>query len=292
MFRNKKVKIVILFSFIYFIALVCMYSYEYHFKNIWFENKLETIEMSKLDKGISFSLDNLSVTDDGTMQLTGWAFINEVPAIKQKMVILAQSDDNTQYLFARSIKRKDVTQSFDNKVNYDDSGFSVKFKPSKLKDSIYKVGIYLENGDRTAFIDTGSIMYKNGSKVELEHLSSKLDLTLNLEKRDMKYSIDAVEKKKFGIELVGWSFAENIDMKNSSIFILLDNGKGQKLIFDTIKIIRDDVKQKYEHENLDHTGFVTRIPYNEMNDEDKYKVSIVIRNDKDSVIETDGVIQK
>ncbi|MBY0220368.1 hypothetical protein [Paenibacillus illinoisensis] len=293
MAQKKKLQIVVFLSVLYLIALVCMYAYEYHFKSVWFEEKLQAVEMSKLDKSISFSVDSLSATDDGSMQLSGWAFMNGLSATKQKIVILAQSDDETQYLFTTTTTRKDVTQSFDNKINYDDSGFVTKFKPSKLKDNIYKIGIYLENGDKKAFIDTGSIMYKDDGEVVMEYLSRTTNLSLDLEKRKMKYSIDAVEEKKFGIEMVGWSFAEDINMKDSSIYILLNNDNEQKLIFNTIKMIRDDVKQNYESENLDYSGFVVRIPYDELKDETDYKVSIIIRNNnKDSVIKTDRIIQK
>lgn len=220
MFRKKKVRIAIVVALLYCIALVGMYSYEYHFKNAWFIKKLEALNLNKLDNNLTYSLDELSVTEDGYIQLSGWTFINGMSTKDQKVVIKIYTADETEYLFAESLKREDVTKAYDNEANYDNSGFVVKLKNSKLNNEVYRIGIYLENEGRQAYINTESIIYRESQQIAFEHLSNKVDLTLNLEQRDMKYSIDALKEKKFGFEMVGWSFAKNIDMRNSSIYTL------------------------------------------------------------------------
>ncbi|AZK45976.1 hypothetical protein [Paenibacillus lentus] len=293
MFHKKKVRIAIIVTLLYCFALVGMYSYEYYFKDVWFINKLEALKLNELDNNLTYSLDELSVTDDGFIQLTGWTFINGMSSKDQKVVVKLYTDNETEYLFADSLKREDVTRAYNNEANYDNSGFVVKLKKSQLNNEVYRIGIYLENKGRQVYIDTESIIYREAQQIAIEHLSNEVNLTLDLEQREMKYSIDAVEEKKFGFEMVGWSFAKNIDMRNSSIYILLDNGKDHKLIFDSFKVIREDVKQKFGSDHLDQTGFVVRIPYDLLDDESKYKTSIVIRNNKkDSILITDRVIEK
>lgn len=288
--KNTRLRFIFIALLLYVIGIIGLYLYEYHLKNIWFINTVKTYNMAQLNHNITYNFDEIS-TRNGVLEVKGWALVKGSQSKNQKVVIVLKTSKNTKYITTESVERKDVTEAFGSDINYDDSGFYAKISASSLFEGSINIGIFLDNEENKSFTDTDTFIVNDSDSIDVVSLSKRIDMKINKsEINNINYFIDAITKKDFGIELAGWAFEEKTDMLSSETFIVLEN-QGERLVFNTFRQTRDDLGAKYGNEKKD-TGFVSRIPYSEL-DDGRYKVSILIKGDsKQFLKKTDRWISK
>ena len=124
-------------------------------KNNWFFEKLnqfESISVKKvklpeelkiLPESSKKIIGNIEKNElySGNLIINGWAAIEKEDATKSKIEIVLKSKSTIYIIETTKIKRQDVTDYHEGKINYNDSGFNSKTDLKLLKKGIYKIGL-------------------------------------------------------------------------------------------------------------------------------------------------------
>jgi len=123
-------------------------------------------------------------------------------------------------------------------------------------------------------------------------MSEAQEIPLPPESGEIRLGVDIYEVTKEGIEIAGWAFIEGQSTEDSEIYVVLKY-ETATYIFDTILHKRPDVTAAYVESglNLDNSGFIARIPKEEIED-GAYKIGIYIKKgDMEALQYTDKVVE-
>lgn len=83
---------------------------------------------------------------------SGWAIIKDIDSEEYSISIVLVNDKDKKHQFSietNSILRNDVTISFENKKNYDKSGYTAKIKSNSIKSGTYTLGVLIKTPQQT-----------------------------------------------------------------------------------------------------------------------------------------------
>ena len=83
-------------------------------------------------------------------QIEGWTFILEEIASNSQISILLSDEKKVFRFDPFRVNRPDVSQAYDKRFQYDDSGFKAFLSIYKIPNGNYKIGVLVENGDKQA----------------------------------------------------------------------------------------------------------------------------------------------
>lgn len=115
--------------------------------------EIESIIKPKNMPETQFCMDSISI-DNTHLNLEGWAFLIDEKSKNTNIQVVAEGDDYTFEIANKTISRPDINLAFDSK-DYEEAGFkSIDIPLDKFKNGEYRLGIRLENGKKSAYIDT------------------------------------------------------------------------------------------------------------------------------------------
>jgi len=98
------------------------------------------------DGNIESYIDSSFFTDEGYLEISGWAFVEGLDATNQSVYVRLKYDDGTKMTYdTLSISRPDVGTAFNNEL-YNNSGFRAKIPADKVQDENVKIEILISNG--------------------------------------------------------------------------------------------------------------------------------------------------
>jgi hypothetical protein len=170
-------------------------------------------------------------------------------------------------------------------LNYNQSGYTVKFKKAILDEGKYQIGIYLVK-------DTIQALQYLNTFIDIHHLKpvNALQKTLPQLTNDVEGSIDTWEEEGNTIKLSGWATVSSEDAKNSRIFIILKSDK-YHYVYPTTLVKRPDVTQSFNTLDYDDSGYTTTFDKGILA-EGSYKVGVYIEKDSLRAFEYTGKIFK
>lgn len=136
---------------------------------------METVNAGQDDVGIAVEQLNEtfdvvhgidSIYQHKTLEITGWAFINQCDAVNVKKYIVLKSDAH-EYVFEPAPReRKDVTLAFmSRQLNLDDAGFFLKIDTDLIQPGHYRLGLCMERNGKMSFQYTDrTIFFANSDK--------------------------------------------------------------------------------------------------------------------------------
>lgn len=131
------------------------------------ESKLQNLSLPVETNNVRYNIDKLEPSDYGAI-IDGWAFIDGHDSNNNLVYIVLDSDNGTYVFSTYNYSRPDVTSFFkDMKLNLDKSGFNVLIPPNRIRNGIYKIGIYIKKGDIDARVYTGKMVIKSGDSIKL-----------------------------------------------------------------------------------------------------------------------------
>jgi hypothetical protein len=135
--------------------------------------KIKTNEFSNLSSELKYRVDSYNETQDilFTVEFTGWAFIpSEQDNNNKEIKLVFVSGDNRYEVDTELQERFDIkTVLQENNISDYKHGFITKFSPLQMKNGIYKLYIFYENGETSVIVDTGKMYlktYRNFSEYE------------------------------------------------------------------------------------------------------------------------------
>lgn len=247
-------------------------------------------ELPNEDVNIIFNLDNADVAtikSKKILELDGWAFIRDVDAYNQKIYITLVSELNNYIFDVEQKKRNDVASIFNNfDKHLDQSGFSTKFQMDNVKNGIYKIGIFIKNGDQSELAFTDLSVSRTEGNVEISQTKSELIDTRIIKNAESKVvaNLEEVSFNDDTFKIKGWAFLQDEDITDDTKIVLLLKSAGETLAFNTQRQLREDVTDYYEGKlDVDRSGFISRVNKNILKDE-TYKVGVYVSNSKGSGI--------
>jgi len=120
-------------------------------KGIYDYKDIPQYHVEELNTIIPSSSNILSHIDyfDG-YQIEGWAFIPDEIASNSQISILLSDGKKVLRFDPFSENRPDVSQAYDKRFQYDDSGFKAFLSIYKIPNGNYKIGVLVKNGDKQA----------------------------------------------------------------------------------------------------------------------------------------------
>lgn len=103
--------------------------------------------MNALPSSTDQVMTNLEGIEDKTtfLKFSGWATIKDEDSRNSKIQLILINGKKYYNFETDTVIRDDVTKSYQNKSNYDNSGFTLKIKKNTLLKGVYKLGILVTN---------------------------------------------------------------------------------------------------------------------------------------------------
>lgn len=144
------------------------------------------------------------------------------------------------------------------------------------KKAIYHILIFLL---LIIYLLSANFLFDRFFTVDRESIIKNIDVPNST--KDIQYSFDIIKNEKSGwkelLTIQGWAFIEYQNAKNSSIYLVLDNGTA-RYVFTTSSMKRPDLTKFLHPElNLDNSGFEANLP-KVLIDEKNYQLGILIEN--------------
>lgn len=83
-----------------------------------------------------------------TLEIIGWAIYNGKSSDSQKVLVALESPKKWLFFDTCAVERKDVTQFFNDGINYDMSGFTCSINCAEILDSQYRVNIVISRENK------------------------------------------------------------------------------------------------------------------------------------------------
>lgn len=244
------------------------------------ESNLRNLPLPPETADIRYKIEITSVTA-GAMELRGWAFVEGQDTRDGETYIVLKSNTDTYVFDTNRLRRTDVRKFIMEQNVGNFTGFLAILPLRKIQGGEYLVGILITRGDIAALEYMDQELVKSGADSKLILRKSRLqNIALPVESQGIISTIDACRVadeagRKF-VDITGWAFIEGQGSENSTTSLVLKSAQNT-YIFDTILMDRPDVTSAYGKQgiNLDHSGFMTRIPL-EVVENDIYELGIYI----------------
>lgn len=104
-------------------------------------------KISKLPKEVEMAgnIDNISNEVPGFIEIGGWAIIRNQDSDDNEISVVLSKGENKYSCSTAITLRPDVNKAFNNKFNYEKSGFSVKIDSHNLESGDYKIYLIVKN---------------------------------------------------------------------------------------------------------------------------------------------------
>jgi len=147
------------------------------------------------------------------------------------------------------------------------AGFLTSIPLRKIARGEYILGLYITRDDIQALQYTDKAIVKVGNIARLILQMSKVqEISLPPESQQIKRGVDICgiikeENEIKFMDIIGWAFIEGQSAEDSKIYMVLKS-ETANYIFDTLLQKRPDVTTAFVESglNLDHSGFIARIP--------------------------------
>ena len=92
---------------------------------------------------------DLKLSESGPLSsVGGWAALEGQDADSSTISLVLKSNDHIYLFPTEPYPRPDVTASFGNRYNLDNSGYSVKFRKTDLQKGKYRIGLLIKDARR------------------------------------------------------------------------------------------------------------------------------------------------
>ena len=138
------------------------------FERIPGEAEVYKYHLTAETNNIIYNCESFVATGKTSIQMRGWAFINNLNSDNNEVYIVLRSPAKTYIFSTQTMVREDVTQHFNRlNLNLDNSGFNVIIPLRKIDYGEYIVGIFIKKGTIEAlqFIDKTIIKSKTDVKI-------------------------------------------------------------------------------------------------------------------------------
>lgn len=260
------------------------------FERISGESMLHTFELPDATNNIIHNFDSFDV-NTSMIETNGWAFIEEQDMKNSRIYLVLKSDTTTHVFDTRLLRRPEVTTYHKEQgFNLDDSGFYAIIPLRKVKPGDYAIGIFIKKGNIEVLQFLDKAIRKTKSTAEVITRMSRLqEVSLPAESNNLRCNIEVVkdilQDKKAFVEIRGWTFIKGDSMENSRIFLVLRSNSVTH-VYDTILQKRPDVTVASGESklNLDDSGFIARIPKDEI-ENGTYELGICVMNGADEALQ-------
>ncbi|WP_163882601.1 hypothetical protein [Paenibacillus favisporus] len=113
--------------------------------------RIDSSNAGSFSRKVVLTIDDIIKNNDQSYTINGWAILKGSNSMKdQKKIILLNEGNRSKYLFYKptDVFRRDVTEHFYKKRNYDLSGFQLNIPLKELPPGNYRLGVQIttENG--------------------------------------------------------------------------------------------------------------------------------------------------
>jgi hypothetical protein len=272
------------------------------FEAIGGESKLLEISLPSETNNISLNVERVDVGPN-QVEIEGWAFVQNEP-YDDSQVYVVLGGSHTYVFDAGRIGRLDVIAAFPEHARLFGSadlhfaGFLSLIPMGNVKSGGYRVGIYIGRGGYEYLQYTDLVLAKSRNSVTVTRAISTLQrIALPVESANLRFYVESIRQGVIDsreiVEVVGWAFIEDESAGNSEIYVVLRSG-GDVLVFSTMSQRRPDVTAYFAPSglNLDGSGFIAKIPEDEIGD-GAYELGIYIRKgDLEAVRYTGDLLEK
>lgn len=99
--------------------------------------------------GLKMHVEELKI-EDSRLRIRGWAFIDDMQSsFDSKIFLVLKNDSHMRIIQTVLVRRPDVTEYFENKINFDYSGFSSDIKINTCED--FAIGILIERQGKICY---------------------------------------------------------------------------------------------------------------------------------------------
>lgn len=243
------------------------------------------------------AIDTIVVNDESILEdlsMSGWAFIPTLEDNhKREVQLVFISSDNTYSVDLLLVDRPDVLRAY--RTMFGDEytkavGYEVEFSTANMKNGIYDVYFYCKENDiNFGLVSTGKKFLKQG-KTFTEYIFESEQVDGLISQTDLIYSsVDTVSSNNSILEISGWGFVENTDCENQEVYVKIDNGMESKT-YTTEQRSRPDVAEAYENEQYARSGYVAKIPLEQVK-AGNYQLELFVKNGDAVASAIKGTIQ-
>ena len=249
------------------------------------EAHLVNVVLPLESKDIIFDIDGVVMLEaqwKNLFSVNGYAFFSGIN-VDQNQVYMVLKSEEAQYVF-NSLKcyrggLKD--EAINTGLNLDYAGFHSDISLRRLRSGLYRIGVYLVNGEKKAMAFSKSYVYINNKhEVEyIESLAKEQDELFPSTTEIVKYTFDRIIEYGTLITYQGWAFVEGKDTRKPQIYLVFKLNEKNK-IYNTSIMKRGDVTAHFAelNLNLDDSGFLATISKAEFSPGD-YQIGIYIKGD-------------
>lgn len=234
-------------------------------------------ETPEPSEGLLCSIDYISVSD---AVIRGWCMEKgkNINSFDMDILLWNQAKAYGYQIPACLESREDITEYFNDGINYDRAGFCCVFDNSWLVDADYRIYIRYRCNNSDLIVDTGQ-EYRYHTKAVTIHKKPE-------ETKKLLYKLESVDEEAALIR--GWCImpGENANMYDNKVIFWKENQKYGYAV-PAYMVSRPDITQKFDDGcNYDQSGFVCdykdRLPLN-----GKYQIYIQYSsNDQESIADT------
>jgi hypothetical protein len=117
-------------------------------------SSIQSFTLKQQTNDISYNVEKVTKTGE-FLTVSGWGFLQWLDTKNIKSYVLLKQSRNVHVFSVNVQSRKDVTDCFaSTKLNLDSSGFQTRIPTASLKKGNYRVGLYLEKGNKTGMVYT------------------------------------------------------------------------------------------------------------------------------------------
>lgn len=283
---NKYRKIILYILFLLFFILWMLFSNSFFASfspdQLTSRQESEYKSLTKVGYGI---VDNIVQNDTSLIEdisMSGWALIpTYLSNASREIELVFISKENTYSVNAHLKSRPDVFVVYSD--IYGDQlsdllGYEVEFSTATMKNGIYTLDIYCwENEQDYGLVHTGRKFIKQGTTFKEYIFQSEMTTQLTSNEDLTCGVIDTASAVDSFLEITGWAFLEDVDSSQQEVYIQLTSSSGSKT-YTTESKTRADVAKSYENELYTQSGYIAKIPMDQL-ETGSYDLEIFVKSD-------------